>query len=42
MAQGGVRVHPDEVLGACACELPATFADAREAADRVRQRLDWR
>ncbi|WP_428265090.1 hypothetical protein [Haliangium sp.] len=37
---GVVRVRPDEVLGACACALPAEFAGARAAADRVSKQLD--
>ena len=39
VAEGCARIHPDEVLGACACPLPARFAPAREAADRIVERL---
>lgn len=33
------RIQPDEVLGACACRLPAKFDCTRTAADRVLERL---
>lgn len=33
------RIWPDEVIGACACELPARFSEAREAADLALQKL---
>lgn len=39
---GCVRITPDEVVGACACSLPARFRHTRLAADRVRERLDSR
>ncbi len=37
---GCVRIRPEEVLGACACALPAKFAPTRAAADHVLDRLD--
>jgi hypothetical protein len=38
--EAGVRrIRPDEVLGACACPLPATFACARTQGDAVLAKL---
>lgn len=39
---GCKRIRPDEVLGACACELPADFEYARREADRVLEKLGSR
>ncbi len=36
---GVKRIWPDEVIGACACTLPAKFDAARAAADTVVERL---
>lgn len=38
--EGCNRIHPDEVLGACAGPPPAKFASAREVADHIVERLD--
>jgi hypothetical protein len=38
--RGVRRVHPDEVVGACACENPAAFAEVRRVADDVVAKLD--
>lgn len=37
---GCVRIQPDEVVGACACDLPAQFEPTRAAADELVGRLD--
>ena len=37
---GVKRVHPDEVVAACTCVLPAEFTQARSAADALVAKLD--
>lgn len=40
VAAGCIRVHPDEVIGACSLELPAGFAETCAAATSTRALLD--
>lgn len=38
--EGCKRIRPDELIGACACALPAKFNPSREAGDRAVQKLE--
>lgn len=37
--EGCKRIRPDELIGACACDLPAKFSPSRQAGDRAVQKL---